>query len=488
MYWTTTCLDLQSVLANSTRFHRETVIAYVKSCQKPSGGFAPHPDHDEHMTHTLCAIQILSTLSALTEIDRDAVVRYVVGLQQEDGCFVGDRWLEVDTRFSMCGLAALALLGALDRCNREKALEFIQRCRNYDGGFGTSPGAESHSAMIYCCLGSLAILNRLDIVDADQLGLWLARRQLPSGGLNGKMNFFSCPFQIAQSINQSMLIMDLNYTTINQAINQSLYWRCVDFSRWYFLRPAWETSRRLLLLVGAGFAGDHRTTSLDRRGTVTVIYPRLPGHWTRRHRGPAGQFGRSLSYIVRSCRSGTTFHALPWTTERRRLNTTTAETGESGVLSGTGSGWSTGNSRANFCRPTVNDTANILHHSEKVGFWSFIHPFVNGLAVLLGFILTGYEIGMRFISVSHFFVKYFSFKNSPFVFLSTCECMWTLFLSNFFISLKKTRGVDLDVLLVLFRRHFSIVFVDLHTNHVHTSNTGAGLPLRGHPKMTSARG
>ncbi|XP_055327670.1 geranylgeranyl transferase type-2 subunit beta-like isoform X2 [Paramacrobiotus metropolitanus] len=186
MYWTVTCLDLLHALHASSRFTRDAVIRYVKSCQTPSGGFAPHPDHDEHLLHTLCAVQILVTFDALAEIDVDGVSRFVVGLQQENGSFAGDRWGEVDTRFSMCGLACLALLGRLEQCQREKAVEYIRQCQNFDGGFGTSPGAESHAGMIYCSVGSLAILGRLDIVDADKLGLWLAKRQLPSGGLNGR--------------------------------------------------------------------------------------------------------------------------------------------------------------------------------------------------------------------------------------------------------------------------------------------------------------
>jgi geranylgeranyl transferase type-2 subunit beta len=33
---------------------------------------------------------------------------------------------------------------------------------------------------------TLAILGRLDALDGDELGAWLAERQLPSGGLNGR--------------------------------------------------------------------------------------------------------------------------------------------------------------------------------------------------------------------------------------------------------------------------------------------------------------
>lgn len=36
------------------------------------------------------------------------------------------------------------------------------------------------------CTAALAILDRLDVVDVDTLAWWLAERQLPNGGLNGR--------------------------------------------------------------------------------------------------------------------------------------------------------------------------------------------------------------------------------------------------------------------------------------------------------------
>ena len=36
------------------------------------------------------------------------------------------------------------------------------------------------------CTAALAILDRLDVIDEDTLAWWLAERQLPNGGLNGR--------------------------------------------------------------------------------------------------------------------------------------------------------------------------------------------------------------------------------------------------------------------------------------------------------------
>lgn len=42
------------------------------------------------------------------------------------------------------------------------------------------------AAVVWVCVSALAILDRLDIVDTDLLAWWLAERQTPSGGLNGR--------------------------------------------------------------------------------------------------------------------------------------------------------------------------------------------------------------------------------------------------------------------------------------------------------------
>ena len=39
---------------------------------------------------------------------------------------------------------------------------------------------------VFCCVGALAIAGALHLVDRDLLGSWLAERQGPAGGLNGR--------------------------------------------------------------------------------------------------------------------------------------------------------------------------------------------------------------------------------------------------------------------------------------------------------------
>ena len=124
---------------------------------------------------------------SVSVIDKDKTVSYILSQQNEDGSFRGDEWGEVDVRFTFCALASLALLRRLEDCNVELAIDFIMKCYNQiDYGFGCRPESESHAGLIYCCLGSLSIAGALDRINADDLGFWLAERQLPSGGLNGR--------------------------------------------------------------------------------------------------------------------------------------------------------------------------------------------------------------------------------------------------------------------------------------------------------------
>ena len=48
------------------------------------------------------------------------------------------------------------------------------------------PSRELTMEGVFVCTAALAILDRLDVIDDDTLAWWLAERQLPDGGLNGR--------------------------------------------------------------------------------------------------------------------------------------------------------------------------------------------------------------------------------------------------------------------------------------------------------------
>lgn len=184
IYWGLTAL---CIMGHKEALDREEMIDFVMSCwDDEAGGFGAHPDHDAHLLATTSAIQILVTHDALDRVDKARVARFILSLQQPSGVFAGDSFGEIDTRFSYCAVNSLSLLGCLSDLDVEKTVSYIRACRNYDGGFGNCIGAETHAGQVFVCVAALAILDRLDEVDHETLGWWLAERQLPNGGLNGR--------------------------------------------------------------------------------------------------------------------------------------------------------------------------------------------------------------------------------------------------------------------------------------------------------------
>ncbi|KAJ1733455.1 Rab geranylgeranyltransferase [Coemansia biformis] len=184
IYWGMVALGL---LGRDDALEREAVVSYVLGCQNADGGFGGHTGHDSHLLYTMSAVQILVMCDALDKVDAEKVIAYVVGLQnRETGVVSGDEWGEEDTRFAFISVATLSFFGAQARLDIPGVVDYVMQSMNYDGGFGSGPGGESHAAQVYTCLACLAIAGRLDLVNRDRLSAWLAERQLPSGGLNGR--------------------------------------------------------------------------------------------------------------------------------------------------------------------------------------------------------------------------------------------------------------------------------------------------------------
>lgn len=189
VYWGLCCLQLLDAPADT--LDTTALRAWVLSCQDvTAGGFGAAPGHDPHVLTTLSAVQVLALLG--DPLLRDdafvgAVGKYLASLQRRDGSFVGDAGGEVDTRFSYAALCCAYLLRCTDALDIHNAVAFIHQCRNFDGGFGATPGGESHAGQVFTCCAALALAGHpLEGRHARQLGAWLAARQLPCGGLNGR--------------------------------------------------------------------------------------------------------------------------------------------------------------------------------------------------------------------------------------------------------------------------------------------------------------
>jgi geranylgeranyl transferase type-2 subunit beta len=55
VYWCVTAMDIMGELPRMTR---QDIVDFVRACQKPSGGLSSTPTHDEHLLHTLSAVQV----------------------------------------------------------------------------------------------------------------------------------------------------------------------------------------------------------------------------------------------------------------------------------------------------------------------------------------------------------------------------------------------------------------------------------------------
>lgn len=185
VYWAVSALDL---LGARDRLDKEAIVNYVMSCyREEEGGFGGHVDQDAHILYTLSALQVLVMYDALNRVDVDAVSRFVGSLQLPDGSFMGSPTSpEVDTRFSYCAILSATLLNRRSVLDLSAAGAFLASCTNFDGGYGCIPDAESHAGQIFCVLAALALLGTPTPPAAAALCEWLASRQLPCGGLNGR--------------------------------------------------------------------------------------------------------------------------------------------------------------------------------------------------------------------------------------------------------------------------------------------------------------
>lgn len=184
LYWALSSLTILKEPIPSV----EKIVGFIKSCGNANGGYGGDTGLDSHILFTLSAVQVMTILGRKSELDKGNITKYILSLQAQNGCFMGDEFGEQDTRFVYCGVLTLHLLGTIndhmDVIN--KAIEYIHSCCNSDAGYGSIPGAESHAGQIFCCLSALVICKRTNLIQRDGLVEWLAMRQQPGGGLNGR--------------------------------------------------------------------------------------------------------------------------------------------------------------------------------------------------------------------------------------------------------------------------------------------------------------
>lgn len=196
------CLLGQHLLEQS--LDTKMISNYIDSLALPGGfrGSASHtlpgPSRFDPPTlsstfFAICSIGLAQDAAALRRIDKNAVHSYIKSCQSATGAFknvAAPRFGEASVRHLFTGVAILSLLGIRDVELQTAAVNYIIQCQNPDGGFGETPSAsESHAGLTYCCVASLKLMGETlpEPVKRRALG-WLAHRQQPSGGFNGRTN------------------------------------------------------------------------------------------------------------------------------------------------------------------------------------------------------------------------------------------------------------------------------------------------------------
>jgi hypothetical protein len=95
---------------------------------------------------------------------------------------------------------------------------------------------------VWVCTAALAILDRLDVIDVSTLGWWLAERQLPNGGLNGRPE----------------KLEDVRYTIVLSSLV-------------LLTDVMWELG--MLQSMGALLPGDSEQAHVDRRTSAHALHP-----------------------------------------------------------------------------------------------------------------------------------------------------------------------------------------------------------------------
>jgi len=181
-YWLVAALTLVDGCAQA---RVEEVLQLVRERQNADGGFGATPGAESSALHTLAAVQVSALLDSLSGFRSDLrLVEYAraqLCAAIAEGC---------DARQACCATLALALLGCAPARGSEEARsvrDAILLCRNWDGAFGGVPLAESHAGTTFCCLATLSAIGELGALPRPgETARWLAERQQPCGGFNGR--------------------------------------------------------------------------------------------------------------------------------------------------------------------------------------------------------------------------------------------------------------------------------------------------------------
>jgi geranylgeranyl transferase type-2 subunit beta len=195
VYWGLSAMRLLDVEIPPQNLER--LNKFALSCfDDQSGGFGWSTGHDAHITATHYALLIFKqTNYQIIASMKEKILLFCHNCQNENGSIMADKWGESDLRFAY-NVACIQTLLLGDRRTAEKwsidrirLEEYILSCQNFDSAFAPSRGLESHAAYTFCGIGALKLMGCFDTRNPswiNPLCHWLAERQTPTGGFNGR--------------------------------------------------------------------------------------------------------------------------------------------------------------------------------------------------------------------------------------------------------------------------------------------------------------
>jgi prenyltransferase beta subunit len=158
---------------------------YLNDRRRPNGSFnhsAASDGSDGHVTNTLWGLLGLDCLGRLNQ-NKESTIAWLRSCQLPTGHFIYQPKAEVaisnDVVVTWAALVALKLLGSVPS-SQNAAVRYLHSLYNADGGFGNRPGWPSNPVATYYALGALAILEALQArPDPGARGMLSARKPAP---------------------------------------------------------------------------------------------------------------------------------------------------------------------------------------------------------------------------------------------------------------------------------------------------------------------
>ncbi|XP_064621817.1 protein farnesyltransferase subunit beta-like [Lineus longissimus] len=190
-YWTLHAMEVLSIPIPDDL--ASDIVAFLKKCQQPSGGFGGGPYQQAHLAPTYGAVNslcIIGTEEAYNAVDRENLYKWLTRLHDKTGgSFSMHEGGEADVRGVYCAASVARLTNIYTLGLFEKTSEWVVSCQTYEGGFGGAPGLEAHGGYSFCAFAGLTLMNKENSCDIKSLLRWTANRQMRlEGGFQGRTN------------------------------------------------------------------------------------------------------------------------------------------------------------------------------------------------------------------------------------------------------------------------------------------------------------